>query len=116
MKIVILSLSLLLFPAYAPQDDGRAREDFNALELKGRRADTSERQARRAGVERARREQIEKGRRDAKDAAKQLADMSRELNQEMDTLGQGVISATLPERLNKMEKLLKVIRNNAKAF
>ena len=87
------------------------------LEMAGRRAPESMAdRVRREAAEKNRKEQIEKDRKAAKEAAKQLAEMTKQLSQEMDAQGQGVISATLFERLNKMEKLLKVIKSNAKSF
>ena len=67
-------------------------------------------------TEKNRIKQIEKDRDEAEEAAKQLAEMTKQLSQEMDAQGQGIISATLFERLNKIEKLLKVIKSNAKSF
>ena len=100
-------------PASPPQDGGVV----DNLELAGRRApENMADRVRREAAEKNRKEQIEKGRKEAKEAATQLADMTKQLSQEMDAQGQGVISSTLFERLNKMEKLLKVIKSNAKSF
>ena len=66
-------------------------------------------------VERNLREKAERSRQEMRAAGKQLADMTRQLSQEMDWPDFGVVvSANLIERLNKMERLLKQIKSNAK--
>ena len=56
----------------------------------------------------------EKNYQELKEAATELADLSRQIRDEIDQGGQHVISARLSERLDKIEKLTKRIRDKAK--
>ena len=96
-------------PSAAPHDD------FDVIQLRGRRAESPAARAIREAVERNLREKAERSRQEMRAAGKQLADMTRQLSQEMDSPDFGVVvSANLIERLNKMERLLKQIKSNAK--
>ena len=125
MKTTVVALLLIaafqgrLGNSNEPRENSSAQDGGIAdnLELAGRRApENMADRVRREAAEKNRKEQIEKGRKEAKEAVAQLAEMTKQLSQEMDAQGQGVISSTLFERLNKMEKLLKVIKSNAKSF
>ena len=62
----------------------------------------------------AEKEALEKNYRELKDAAAELANLSRELSDEIDKSGEHVISARVFGRLEKIEKLIKDIRDKAK--
>jgi len=56
----------------------------------------------------------EKNYKELKEAAAELADLSKQISSEIDEGGKDVISARLFERLDKIEKLTKKIRDKAK--
>ena len=56
----------------------------------------------------------EKNYKELKDAAAELADLSRQISAEIDEGGKDVISARIFERLDKIEKLTRRIRDKAK--
>ena len=56
----------------------------------------------------------EKNYRELKDAAAELAELSKQLSSEIDQGGEHVISARIFDRLDKIEKLAKRIREKAK--
>jgi type VI protein secretion system component VasF len=63
---------------------------------------------------RAEKEASERNYKDLKDAAAELAELSRQIRSEIDEGGKDVISARIFERLDKIEKLTKRIRDKAK--
>jgi len=63
---------------------------------------------------RAEKEAGEKNYKELKEAAAELADLTKQLSSEIDEGGKDVISARLFERLDKIEKLTKRIREKAK--
>jgi len=63
---------------------------------------------------RAEKEASEKNYKELKDSATELADLSKQISQEIDDGGKEVISARIFERLDKIEKLTKRIREKAK--
>ena len=63
---------------------------------------------------RAEKEAGEKNYKELKDAAAELADLSKQISAEIDERGKDVISARIFERLDKIEKLTKRIREKAK--
>jgi Ribonuclease G/E len=63
---------------------------------------------------RAEKEATEKNYKELKDAAAELADVSKQMSAEIDEAGKDVISARIFERLDKIEKLSKRIREKAK--
>jgi hypothetical protein len=63
---------------------------------------------------RAEKEASEKNYKELKDAATELADLSKQISQEIDEGGKEVISARIFERLDKIERLTKRIREKAK--
>ncbi|OLD57153.1 MAG: hypothetical protein AUI54_03790 [Acidobacteria bacterium 13_1_40CM_2_56_5] len=56
----------------------------------------------------------EKNYKELKDAATELAELSRQISADIDEGGQHVISARLYDRLDKIEKLTKRIREKAR--
>ena len=62
---------------------------------------------------RAEKEASEKNYQDLKHAAAELADLSKQIRSEIDEGGKDVISARIFERLDKIEKLAKRIREKA---
>ena len=63
---------------------------------------------------RAEKEAGEKNYRDLKEAAAELADLSKQISSEIEDGGKDVISARIFEKLDKIEKLTKRIREKAK--
>ena len=63
---------------------------------------------------RAEKEASEKNFRELKEAADQLADLSRQISAEIEEGGKDVISARIFDRLDRIEKLTKRIREKAK--
>ena len=63
---------------------------------------------------RAEKEASEKNYKELKEAASELADISKQISSEIDQGGRDVISARIFERLDKIEKLTKRIREKAK--
>ena len=63
---------------------------------------------------RAQKEAAEKNFKELKESAVELADLSKQLSAEINEGGQHVISARLFDRLDKIEKLAKRIRDKAK--
>ena len=63
----------------------------------------------------AQREAAEKNFKDLKESAAELAELSKQVSTEIDDGGQHVISARLFDRLDKIEKLAKRIREKAKS-
>jgi hypothetical protein len=63
---------------------------------------------------RAEKEAGEKNYKDLKDAAAELVDVSTQISKEIDEGGKDVISARIFERLDRVEKLAKRIREKAK--
>src|SRR5262245_58110678 len=63
---------------------------------------------------RAEKEASEKNYKQLRDAATELADLSKQISQEIDEGGKEVISARIFERLDKIERLAKRIREKAK--
>ena len=63
---------------------------------------------------RAEKEASEKNYNELKNAATELADVSKHISQDVDEGGKDVISARLFERLDKIDKLTKLIREKAK--
>ena len=57
---------------------------------------------------------LEKNYMELKDAATELAELSKQISAEIDDGGQHIISARLFDRLDKIEKLTKRIRDKAK--
>lgn len=62
----------------------------------------------------AEKEAGEKNYKELKDAATELAELSRQISADIDEGGQHVISARLYDRLDKIDKLTKRIREKAK--
>jgi hypothetical protein len=62
----------------------------------------------------AQREAAEKNFKELKESAAELAQLSKQLSTEIEDGGQHVISARLFDRLDKIEKLAKRIRDKAK--
>ena len=65
-------------------------------------------------LKRAEKEAGEKNYKELKAAAAELADLSRQINAEIEEGGKDVISVRIFERLDKIEKLTKRIREKAK--
>ena len=63
----------------------------------------------------AQREAAEKNFKELKESAAEMADLSKQVSLEIDEGGQHVISARLFDRLDKIEKLAKRIREKAKS-
>jgi hypothetical protein len=63
---------------------------------------------------RAEKEASEKNYKELKDAAAELAELSKQISADIDEGGKDVISAHIFERLDKIEKLAKKIREKAK--
>src|SRR4051812_33263384 len=63
----------------------------------------------------AQREAAEKNFKELKDSAAEMAELSKQLSADIDGGGQHVISARLFDRLDKIEKLAKRIRDKAKS-
>jgi hypothetical protein len=63
---------------------------------------------------RAEKEAGEKNYRDLKEAAAELADLSKQISSEIEDGGKDVISARIFEKLDRIEKLTKRIREKAK--
>jgi hypothetical protein len=63
---------------------------------------------------RAEKEAGEKNYKDLKEAAAELADLSKQISSEIEEGGKDVISARIFERLDRIEKLTKRIREKAK--
>jgi hypothetical protein len=63
---------------------------------------------------RAEKQASEKNYQELKEAAAELADLSKQISSEIDEGGKDVISARIFERLDKIEKLTKRIREKAK--
>ena len=63
---------------------------------------------------RAEKESSEKNYKELREAATELAELSKQLSAEIDESGQHVISARVFDRLDKIEKLAKRIRDKAK--
>src|SRR5262245_50474022 len=63
---------------------------------------------------RAEKESSEKNYKELKDAATELAELSKQISSEIDEGGKDVISARIFERLDRIEKLTKRIRDKAK--
>jgi hypothetical protein len=63
---------------------------------------------------RAEKEAGEKNYRELKEAAAELADLSKQIHTEIEDGGKDVISARIFERLDRIEKLTKRIRDKAK--
>ena len=63
---------------------------------------------------RAEKEAIEKNYKEMRDAATELAELGKQISVEINEGGQHVISARLFDRLDKIEKLTKRIRDKAK--
>src|SRR5262245_38174962 len=63
---------------------------------------------------RAEKESSEKNYKELREAATELADLSKQLSAEIDEGGQHVISARVFDRLDKIERLAKRIRDKAK--
>jgi hypothetical protein len=63
---------------------------------------------------RAEKEASEKNYKELKDAAAELAELSKQISADIDDGGKDVISAHIFERLDKIEKLAKKIREKAK--
>jgi len=63
---------------------------------------------------RAEKEAGEKNYKDLKEAAAELADLSKQISSEIEDGGKDVISARIFERLDRIEKLTKRIREKAK--
>ncbi len=59
-------------------------------------------------------EQIERNYRELKEATKELAELARQLNEEVEQSSQHVISARIFDKLDRMERLAKKIREKAK--
>jgi hypothetical protein len=64
----------------------------------------------------AQKEAAEKGYREMKAAAAELATLSRQLSEEIDKGSEHVISIKVFDRIEKIEKLLKEIRNKARDY
>ena len=62
----------------------------------------------------AEKEASEKNYKELKEAAAELADISKQISSEIDEGGKDVISARIFERLDRIEKLTKRIRDKAK--
>jgi hypothetical protein len=62
----------------------------------------------------AEKEASERNYKELKDAAAELADLSKQISSDIDEGGKDVISARIFERLDKIEKLTKRIREKAK--
>lgn len=62
----------------------------------------------------AEKEAAEKNYKDLKDAAAELAALSKQLSDEVEDGGQHVISARVFDKLDKIEKLAKKVRDKAK--
>jgi len=63
---------------------------------------------------RAEKEASEKNYKELKNAATELAEVSKHISQDVDEGGKDVISARIFERLDKIDKLTKLIREKAK--
>jgi hypothetical protein len=63
---------------------------------------------------RAAREMREKRFRELKDSAVEMAELSRKVSDDLEKGGQDVISTKVFENLDKIEKLVKQVRNKAK--
>jgi len=62
----------------------------------------------------AEKEATEKNYKELKEAAAELADISKQISSDIDEGGKDVISARIFERLDRIEKLTKRIRDKAK--
>jgi hypothetical protein len=62
----------------------------------------------------AEKQAIEKNYRELREAARELAELSMQISADVDQDGEHVISARIFERLDKIEKLTKRIRDRAK--
>ena len=97
MRFILLStiVATSLFAAQSPTIPG-ARDPFKDLQR------------------RAEKEASEKNYKELKDAAAELAEISKQISSDIDEGGKDVISARIFERLDKIEKLTKRIREKAK--
>src|SRR5689334_22172893 len=104
MRVSALLLAFTLLLAGAPQDDKKKdKEPFDPL------ADPREEL-----VRRTEKMAKEKKYNELKDAAAELADLSKKMSDEISDGGKEVISAKLWSNLDRAEKLVKTIREKAK--
>lgn len=102
MRVSLLIVAMTLALAGAPQDKP-APEKYdpfaNPLEEMAKRAQKAAQQKKYTEL---------------KDAAAELADLSRKMSDEIDAGGKDVISAKIFQQIDRAEKLLKTIRDKAK--
>ena len=104
MRVSLLLLAFTLLLAGAPQEDKKkAKEPFDPL------ADPREELVRRT-------EKLAKEKKysELKDAAVELAELSRRMSDDISEGGKEVISARIWENLDRAEKLVKTMRDKAK--
>jgi hypothetical protein len=103
MRVPLLFLAFTVLLSAAPQDDKKEKEPFDPL------ANPHEELVRR--TEKAAKE---KKFNELKDAAAELADLSKKMSDEISTNGKEVISVKIWQNLDRAEKLVKVMREKAK--
>ena len=104
MRASLSLLALTLVLAGAPQDDKKKeKEPFDPL------ADPREELVRRTD-----KMAKEKKYTELKDAAAELADLSKKMSDEISTGGKEVVSVKIWENLDRAEKLIKTMREKAK--
>ena len=104
MRVSVLLLAFTLLLAGAPQDEKKKdKETFDPL------ADPREEL-----VRRTEKMAKEKKYNELKDAAAELADLSKKMSEEISAGGKEVISAKIWSNLDRAEKLVKTMRDKAK--
>ena len=104
MRVSVLLLAFTLLLAGAPQDDKKKdKEPFDPL------ADPREEL-----VRRTEKMAKEKKYNELKDAAAELAELSKKMSEEISSGGKEVISAKIWSNLDRAEKLIRTMRDKAK--
>jgi hypothetical protein len=103
MRVSLLLLAFTLVLAAAPQDDKKKKEPFDPF------ADPHEELIRRT-TKAAKEKKYE----ELKDAAAELAELSKKMSDEISAGGKEVISVKIWQNLDRAEKLVKTMREKAK--
>jgi hypothetical protein len=103
MRVPLLLLAFTVLLSAAPQDDPKTKEPFDPL------ANPHEEMLRR--TEKAAKD---KKFNELKEAAAELADLSKKMSDEISAGGKEVISVKLWQNLDRAEKLVKTMREKAK--
>jgi hypothetical protein len=109
---VILALALQIFA----QNDPIRNRSVSPQENQRRTIQDGPRDLLRETLRQAEKEAAEKNYKQMKDAAAELALLSRQLSEEVDKGSEHVISIKILDRIEKIEKLLKEIRSKASDF